>query len=492
MKGVVSSGSTEATKAGLFALEKGGNAIDAAICAQLAAFVAEPLLTGFAGAGIASLRVDGELQLVDMFTTMPGMGREINSCEFEAIDIDFGPATQRFFVGLGSIATPTMPQGLIYLHKNFARLPLKTLVQPAIHLARNGFQASRGLETVVKLLFPIVMRSPVMERWFGRQGRAIREGELCVLSEMEKDLYNFAHYGEELFQANDYRKALDAISNQTLLSREDIGEYSPKRRFHRTKDFCDHQIQLCSEPSIGGLILDDLLEPMHDIPSDPLGFEAVQLLGARLRAVFGEQQSYSKTVLQRLTEQFIPNSSGFTTHLSVVDAEGNAIGITSSLGESAGVVLNNSGIILNNFLGEADVAPPMARTKAGRRLLTMCSPTLVTSASSNDIMVYGSGGSNRIASAIFQGIVYSLAYDYPIEKVVSAPRMHVTGDVLQLETFARSPKTILQLQENYGERLREFSTPNMFFGGLHVAGINNGILSGMGDQRRAGVSGLSK
>ena len=490
MKGVISSGSAEATKAGLFALKEGGNAIDAAIAAQLASFVAEPLLTGFAGAGIASLRLDGELQLVDMFTTMPGIGRYTKECQFEAVDIDFGPTTQRFFVGTGSIATPTMPNGLAYLHRNFARLPLKILVQPAIHLARNGFHASKGLETVATLLFPIAMRSSKMKNWFSRHGRALRAGEFCRFPEMEQDLHNFAKYGEDLFLAPDYKEALHQISDQALLSRDDIGEYTPIRRKHREKSFFGRNVQLCSEPSIGGLMLSDLLEPIFDIPTDPLGFEAVQTWIKRLRTVFGAQESYSQRVLQTLTEQFVPNSSGYTTHLSVVDSEGNAIGITSSLGESAGIVLKNSGIILNNFLGEADVAPPMARTKAGRRLLTMCSPTLVTSEDSSDIMVYGSGGSNRIASAILQGIIYSLGYRYPIEKTVSAPRVHVTGDLVQIETFDRNPIAVKQLKSFYGDRFREFVAPNMFFGGLHMASLEHGVLHGAGDQRRSGVFGM--
>lgn len=490
MKGVVSSGSAEATQAGLFALKEGGNAIDAAIAAQLASFISEPLLTGFAGAGIASLRLDGKLDLIDMFTTMPGSGKNTKDYQFEAIDVDFGPTTQRFFVGAGSIATPTMPQGLAYLHKNFARLPLEKLIQPAVHLARNGFYASKGLETVIRLLFPIAMRSPIMRKWFRRDGRAIRAGELCRLPEMERDFHNFAKYGADLFLAPEYKKPLRQISEQALLSLDDIGEYTILQRKHRQKTFLEHQIQLCSEPSIGGLMLSDLLEPMIDIPEEPLSFEATQLWIRHLRTVFGTQKQYSQKVLQTLSEQFIPNSSGFTTHLSVVDSDGNAIGITSSLGESSGIVLENSGIILNNFLGEADVAPPMAQTKAGRRLLTMCSPTLVTSEASNNITVYGSGGSNRIASAILQGIIYSLGYKYPIERVVSAPRLHVTGELVQIETFGRNEFFLKELRDYYGDNVREFNEPNMFFGGLHVASLEDGVLYGAGDQRRSGVSGV--
>ena len=490
MKGIVSSGSAEATKAGLFALEKGGNAIDAAIAAQLAAFVAEPLLTGFAGAGIASLRLDGELQLIDMFTTMPGLGRRSKKCQFDAIDIDFGPSTQRFFIGKGSIATPTMPQGLAYLHEKFARLPLETLIEPAVHIAKSGFRVSKGLETVFRLLLPIAMRSPKMLRWFSKNGRGLRAGEICHFPEMAEDLNRFAKYGGDLFLAPEYQEALRQCSDQALLSRNDIGEYKIISRKHRTKTFLGQQVHLSSEPSIGGLILDDLLDSSFNLPKEALGFEAIRSLEERLGTVFGAQASYSQRILRTLSEQFIPNSSGYTTHLSVVDSEGNAIGITSSLGESSGIVLGNSGIIFNNFLGEADVAPPMAQTQAGRRLLTMCSPTLVSSMDSKDITVYGSGGSNRIASAILQGIIYSLGYGYSVEEAVSAPRMHVTDSLVQVETFGRNPIVLAQLRKYYGNRLIEFATPNMYLGGLNVASLKDGRLVGFGDQRRSGVCGL--
>ena len=170
MKGVVSSGSIDTSRAGGFAFKHGGNAIDAMIASQLAAHVCEPMLTGFGGAGMATIRFNEEVFTVDMFTAMPGIGSEQPMPMMDTVTLDFGTTTQSFTVGReGAIAVPTIPSALAVIHKRFGSLPLGCLAQPAMRLCRDGFIVSKSCEYLLNLLKPIIDMSEILSKWYTTQ-----------------------------------------------------------------------------------------------------------------------------------------------------------------------------------------------------------------------------------------------------------------------------------------------------------------------------------
>ena len=177
-------------------------------------------------------------------------------------------------------------------------------------------------------------------------------------------------------------------------------------------------------------------------------------------------------------------STGHTTHISVVDDQGNAIGITSSLGETAGLCVPGTGVVLNNFLGEDDVNPTAICRPPGERLFTMCCPTIVERG--EQVYVMGSGGSSRIRSAILHGIVYMADHAMTAPEMVQSPRAHVEFDHLHVETDGRPPGTLEHLGRMTSLPIKRFEGPNMFFGGLHLAGRRGDQFVGAGDARRSG------
>jgi gamma-glutamyltranspeptidase/glutathione hydrolase len=171
---------------------------------------------------------------------------------------------------------------------------------------------------------------------------------------------------------------------------------------------------------------------------------------------------------------------GSTTHISVLDERGNACGVTCSNGEGSAVVVPGTGVHLNNMLGEQDLNPlGFHRHPAGRRLPSMMAPTVVMRDGAAEL-VLGSGGSNRIRSAIVQTIVNLVDREMDVEDAVRAPRLHFEDGVVYAE-----PGIDLDEVERTGHTVARFRDLNMFFGGVQA--VHGAPPAGAGDPRRGGA-----
>ena len=182
---------------------------------------------------------------------------------------------------------------------------------------------------------------------------------------------------------------------------------------------------------------------------------------------------------------------GNTTHISVLDREGNAAAITTSNGEGSGYVVPGTGIHMNNMLGEEDLNPRgFHLVPPGESLPSMMCPMLITGAGGK-ASVLGSGGSNRIRTALFQTAYRMMFRGMALEEAVLAPRMHVEAGVVQAESGV-SEEGLKDLK-NAGLEVNQWSTTNLYFGGVHgVVQTREGTFSGQGDPRRGGRHGISE
>ena len=189
---------------------------------------------------------------------------------------------------------------------------------------------------------------------------------------------------------------------------------------------------------------------------------------------------------ERAQARLRENPLGATTHISVIDADRMAAAMTTSNGEGCGEVLPGLGIHVNNFLGEEDINPDgFHQRDAGSWMSTMMSPTIVV-AGERPCFALGSGGSNRIRSAILQSLLNLLAYRRPLKEAVNAPRLHVEGSRLWFESQGLGAGAIEALQSSWPEATR-FEEPSLFFGGVNCVANGHGRLYGAGDRRRGGV-----
>jgi gamma-glutamyltranspeptidase/glutathione hydrolase len=189
-----------------------------------------------------------------------------------------------------------------------------------------------------------------------------------------------------------------------------------------------------------------------------------------------------------IAAEFLSRSSckwGSTTHISAVDAEGNAASLTSSNGEGCGTILAGTGIHLNNMLGEADLNPlGFHRWSPNQRQSSMMAPSLLLQP--EQLVVLGSGGSNRIRTAILQ-VALRAALGQDLREAVLAPRLHWEAGRLDWEPGWETGAIAQAAQP--GETLQAWQALNMFFGGVHAVALTQGQLSGVGDPRRNGAFG---
>ncbi|MET0000673.1 MAG: gamma-glutamyltransferase, partial [Candidatus Thiodiazotropha lotti] len=175
-----------------------------------------------------------------------------------------------------------------------------------------------------------------------------------------------------------------------------------------------------------------------------------------------------------------------TTQISIADTQGNLASMTLSNGEGCGYVIPQSGIMMNNMLGEEDLNPGgFNHWQENSRLASMMSPTLIIERN-GDALVTGSGGSNRIRSAVLQIILNHIDHHMPLEAAVSNPRIHYENGLLSIEPGYDETACHALLDEF--PKQQHWRKKNLFFGGAHSVKLkSNGILEGSGDERRGGV-----
>lgn len=489
MRGAVAGGNTDTVAAGMRAFELGGNATDAAVAATLMACVSEPLLTGLGGGGLAMVNMDRRTQVLDFFGTMPGLDGRAHG-QMRGIDVDFGPVTQRFLAGPASVCVPGMPQGIWELHQRHGTLPLPQLAEPAVAACSEGVRVSFGTQRSAVLLWEILQMTELSAELFGRPDgkggrRPLMEGDTFYNPALGPTLERLAHEGPGFLARGEGAEAmLRCLGQGSALGPRDLSEYRALWTEPLRLDYRGAHIRVPAAPCQGGFQVFHALQALGAQPTpEPFSVAQIQAVSA---AQHRAEQALPADLADHLFGAEFPRGylgSGYTTHTSTVDESGNAVAITSSLGETSGWVVPETGIATNNFLGEADVNPPGHPRPAGERLLTMCTPTLIHRG--EDVVAMGAGGSSRIRSAVLHGILYAVDHDLAPAEIPSRPRLHMQDGVLRLESFERPAQTVAAIQAA-DPGLVLFPEYSMYMGGLHVAGLWRGRLSAGGDPRRSG------
>ncbi|HNB53383.1 MAG TPA: gamma-glutamyltransferase, partial [Anaerolineales bacterium] len=181
----------------------------------------------------------------------------------------------------------------------------------------------------------------------------------------------------------------------------------------------------------------------------------------------------------------LPPAPPNTTHISVADGNGMFVALTHSPGENAGFVLGDTGVTLNNMLGEMDLHPKGFHLLApGERLQTMMSPVLALK-DGRPVLAIGSGGSNRLRTAILQTVINFIDFEMPLEQAILAPRVHFEEELLQLEAGIE-PQVAFELESLY--EVNRWTERSMFFGGAHAVARQGDQWIAAGDPRRGGSS----
>ena len=509
-KGVVAAGHPLTAEAASEVLQEGGNAFDAAIAAIFMACVAEPVLASLGGGGFLLARETGSKpRLFDFFTRTPGRTGGEEQLDFYARTVDFGGTTQEFHIGKGSIAVPGIVKGLFDSHRELGSMPMTRLVEPAAEAARAGVELSPYQAYIFTLIEPIYLDQPCSRAIFGsrsRPGHIAGEGEVISMPEYGDMLEVLAREGPDLFYRGEIAAEIEKLCLKGgLLRRSDLERYETAIRAPLAFDYRGHRVFTNPPPSAGGALIAFALELIESLDLAREGFgspghlaalkEVMELTNDARRECTAEEgkhwplpeRLFDPELLARYRDELQERvrSHRGTTHVTIIDGDLNIASTTVSNGEGCGYMVPGTGVMLNNMLGEEDLNPGgFFRWQPDRRMSSMMAPTLVLDPDGG-LVATGSGGSNRIRTAILQVLVNLLDFGLGAEEAVHAPRIHAERGELMVEGgFPES--TLRQLLERY-PRHSVWRGRNMFFGGAHTVIYDGTGISGAGDPRRGGV-----
>ena len=503
MKGVVSSGHPLTSRAAAEMFSLGGNAFDAVLSAGFASVVTEPSLTSFGGGGFLLAHSEKEKKdtLFDFFVNIPGIGLSQDiTPEMNAVPIRFPGCTQIFHTGYASVAVPGMLKGLLHVHKKLSTLPLNKILAPAFSYLEEGVEINKRQEIFFGLLEPIMMASNYAKEIYLINGRYAKLGDKLFNPDLKDFLKNLEDGNSEIYSgkiADNFAAEMSRLNGMITVG--DLSGYKVFEREPLRIRYRDREILTNPPPSTGGVLLALGLYLLEKIDMRTLSIESEEYLVALVELMkeisrFNPQIDSSPVLYPLINslsspavDSFIKNisdkvpiSTRGTTHISVIDKDGNAASMTTSNGSGSGCYIPGTGIMLNNMMGEEDLHPEgFHSSQPGKRVSSMMIPTIVMKEGRVDCAL-GSGGSKRIRTAVLQALINIIDFSLSLEESIESPRIHFEDNVVQVEP-GYSEHLIDKLRKHYNVNF--WKEKDMYFGGVHCV---NSAMQGWGDSRRGG------
>ena len=470
----IATGNSESTKAAAEILDNGGNAYDAILAALFMSFVCEPLLSSPGGGGyLLAHPNNGNAHIFDFFAQTPHV-KDIEVKDFYPIHGDFGATQQEFHIGMASAAIPGVPAGIFAIHDHYGSIPLIEIANAAINKARSGVIVDNHYAEVVKILTPILQSSSAATEIFSNKNNAfLTPGDIKSNPQLADFLETFASQKKDWFYRGTPAQNIVADMTQLhgLLRQNDFESYQVILRDPLVAEVNNWQVLTNAQPTTGGFLITEQLK--HAFKSNTKNLNQ-KLIEAMIYA-------------DNLKKQQDFHSSRGTTHMSVIDTEGNVASMTVSNGEGCGYVVPDCGFMLNNFLGEEDInTNGFFNFQENTRMISMMSPTILEN--NGNRIALGTGGSNRIKTALFQVIWQIIAENKTLDQAINQPRLHFENGVLDIEK-GFDEQSIALLKQQY-KTTNLWQQRSLYFGGINAVQHGSTNLA-IGDSRRNGV-GLVK
>jgi gamma-glutamyltranspeptidase / glutathione hydrolase len=460
VKAFVAAGHPATSAAGVEILEDGGSAADAAVAASLASCVAETVMTGLLGGGHGIYWDAGRktARNLDCFVAVPGLETERDRApELVRLEVPFGEELVHYAIGPASCAVPGLPAGLDALWREHGRLPWARLVEPALRLAREGVDFPEAHAACLAMLAP-VMTMDAGARIYSPGGRLLEAGERLEQPGLFTALETVAAEGARSFYAGTIAEALLALCEERggLVNRADLDAYAAGWSDPLPVGYLEWTLL-----TRGGL--SGVLETAARLP--------------RLRDVD------ATTRVLALVDAFAEgrDAQTHTTNVTVVDRDGNACVLTTSLGLGSGDFLPGLDLHLNSMLGEVDLL--RGPLEPGRRMQSMMAPTLALDGARELALAAGAAGGTRLRGALLGVIAGVLDEGLSAEDAVARPRFHPAAGTLNAEPGV--DEAALDELASRGWSVRRWPARHHYFGGVSVVSRRGAA----GDPRRSGAAG---
>jgi gamma-glutamyltranspeptidase/glutathione hydrolase len=465
--GVVVCAYPDAAKAGLDVLKKGGNAVDAAVAVQFALAVTHPQAGNIGGGGFMVYRpAKGLSNTLDFREKAPA-----KASTNMYLDTAGNIIPNKSLYTHQASGIPGSVDGMIQAHKKYGRVKWATLVQPAINLALKGFKMTKRLAADINRNDSVFKKLNPGKRYLMKDTKW-QEGDTLIQEDLGKTLALIRDKGRAGFYEGKVADLLVAEMNagDGLITKADLQNYHSVWRKPVTGRYKSYKIITMPPPSSGGIALLQLLKSVEKYPLHRWGFNqdsTVQLMVEAERRVYadrskylGDPDFYKVPVDSLLNPQYItsrmqsfnwdaatPSTSiqpgtfiGYesdqTTHYSIVDKDGNAVAITTTLNDSFGskIFVNGAGFLLNNEMDDFSSKPGTPNMyglvggkansiQPGKRMLSCMTPTIVEK-NGRLFMVVGTPGGSTIITSVFQTVINVIEFDMDMQQAVSAKRFH--------------------------------------------------------------------
>lgn len=465
-QGAVVSAHPLASLAGIAVLKKGGNAVDAAIATQWALAVVYPGAGNIGGGGfmVAQLKT-GKLVALDYRETAPAAAHKDMY-----LDAQGNPIASKSLDGALAAGVPGSVAGL-FASLQYAKLPMKDLIQPAIELAEKGFTITEKEANALNNTRDDFIRLNSIPPVFVRTGHW-QAGDTLVQKDLANTLRRIQVSGAKGFYEGETARLIVKEMQRSggLISLKDLKNYQAKYREPLTFGYRGYEVVSMPMPSSGGLLLNQMLKMIEPFNLGALGFQtkaSVQLMTEVERRAYADRARYmgdadfyavpvdalrSNCYLKKRMEDYNPDRAGTsavtkegaipgyeseeTTHLSVIDKEGNAVSVTTTLngGYGSRTVVTGAGFLLNNEMDDFSVKPGSPNMfgavggKAnaiapGKRMLSSMTPTLVLK-NKRPFLVVGTPGGTTIPTSVFQTLVNIIDFGMSTSDAVNLPKFH--------------------------------------------------------------------
>ena len=530
-KFMVSSANPLAAQAGRQILLSGGNAIDAAIATQMVLTLVEPQSSGIGGGAFLMYfnSKTGAIESYDGRETAPSTASPDMFLNSEGKPLDFFKAV----VGGLSVGTPGLLRMLENVHKKHGKLPWRQLFESAIVLAREGFIVSNRLANLIaKDRF--LTKFPETKKYFYRAtGKPRAKGERLKNPLLANTLEKISIEGADYFYKGELASeiAKKVSANSGRLSVSDLNNYKAKKRPPVCLPYRKWLVCGMGPPSSGGITTLQILGMLQRFNLANLGaasVRALHLISEASALAFADRNTYiadsdfipvpvggmlDPSYLQRRANQIpvftaggkrypgmpgpvanldlapsLPSKGTSTSHISIVDSDGNSISMTSSIENAFGSRLMVGGFLLNNqltdfsFMPTRNGAPVANKIAPGKRPRSSMAPTLVFDGSGKLVMVIGTPGGSRIIGYVVKTIIGVLDWKFPINKAINLPNFTNRNGGIELERGTQLETLKIKL-EAMGHQVKLVKQNS----GLQGIFIENEILEGGSDSRREGV-----
>lgn len=525
-KGMVVSARKEASDIGIQIMKQGGNAFDAMLATELALAVVHPCAGNLGGGGFMVYRLkNGENGTLDYREKAP-----LNASKTMYLNDDNTIIENQSKLGIRAVGVPGTVKGVFKAHKRFGLLPTKEVLKPVIALAKNGYVITTKQYNRIKEYDSILRLINGDQLLFKPD---IKIGDTIVNTKLAETLSRLAINGSDDFYIGESsKKLLDFISNKSgIINTEDLKSYDAIWRAPLTFSFKNYTIHSMGPPSSGGIVLGQILKmisPYLNHTHTPNSEAYVKLLVEAEKRAYADRSYYlgdpdfvnipkdellnpsylSKRLDEFALDSIIPsskisygnanfenNESSETTHYSIVDPQGNAVSVTTTLNSNYGskVFVPELGIFLNNEMDDFSIKPGSPNDygliggeansiQPQKRMLSSMTPTIIEK--NNELfLVVGSPGGSTIITSVLQTILNVIHHKMPLQKAVDYPRFHHQWlpDEIRMEKN-RFKDSIKILLKNYGYKLND--NEHEYIGRIDAILINgNKSLSGGADHR---------